>query len=84
MHTQDLIKYTHGYEQWMTWVCIYEYDSGYMQMELQKPVTNSTEFEKWAESQIWIVANWGIIHVDNWTTYIYPTNTGNNTALTIL
>lgn len=26
--------------------------------------------------QIWIVANQGIIHVDNRTTYIYPVNTG--------
>jgi hypothetical protein len=26
--------------------------------------------------QIWVVANQGIIHVDNRTTYLYPANTG--------
>jgi hypothetical protein len=55
-----------------------------MQMELQNPVTNSTKFGKMGRIQIWIVANWGIIHVDNRLTYIYPANTGNNTALFVL
>ncbi len=55
-----------------------------MQMELQKPVTNSAKFEKMGRVQIWIVANWGTIHVDNRPTYIYPANTGNNTALFVL
>jgi len=55
-----------------------------MQMELQKPVTNSAKFEKMGRVQIWIVANWGIIHVDNRPTYIYPASTRNNTALLVL
>jgi hypothetical protein len=82
MHIRGLIKYTHGYTNNERFGFAYMNMIKDMQMELQKPVTYSTKFEKWV--WIWIVANWGIIHVDNRPTHIYPVNTGNNTALIIL